>query len=173
MTRETVSYREVNSAKPAWIWPILIFAAGLVWYGFFEQVVGGRPFGDNPGPDWVIWVSWLLAGIGLPVFLVVARLIVTVGRDDVTIRWFPLWTRRVPLSDIAECEVQKYSPILQYGGWGIRYGGPDRGWAYTLSGNQGVFLRTSSGKNLLIGSETPQRLAAAIDTARAGGQGPR
>jgi len=155
----------VNSAKPSWIWPIVIFAAGLMWYGFFEQVVGGRPFGDNPGPDWVIWMSWLLAGVGLPVFIVVARVIVTVGKDEVTIRWLPLWTRRVPLSDIELCEVRKYSPILEYGGWGIRYGGPDRGWAYTLSGNRGVFLRTVSAKNVLIGSEHPERLAAAINAA--------
>jgi len=166
--RDAVSYREVNRAKPMWIWPILIFVTGMIWYGFYQQIVAGQPFGDNPGPDWVVWVSWLLAGVGLPVFIFVARVIVTVGRDDVTVRWFPLKTRRVPLADIESCEVRKYRPILEYGGWGIRYGGPDRGWAYTLSGNRGVFVRNASGKHLLIGSESPQRLAAAIDAARAG-----
>lgn len=147
----------------------MILVAGMMWYGFFEQIVAGRPFGDNPGPDWVIWVTWSLAGIGLPVFLFVARVIVTVGGHDVTIRWFPLWTRRVPLIEIEQCEAREYRPILQYGGWGIRYGGPHRGWAYTLSGNRGVFLRTASGSNVLIGSENPQRLAAAINAARSAG----
>ena len=168
MARETVSYREVNSRKPIWVWPVMVFVAAIMWYGFFVQIIGGHPFGDNPGPDWVIWVAWSLAGIGLPVFLSVARVVVTVGTHEITIRWFPLWTRRVPVSDVQHCEARKYRPILEYGGWGIRYGGPHRGWAYTLSGNRGVFLRTTSGKHVLIGSETPQRLAAAIDAARGG-----
>jgi hypothetical protein len=167
--RKSVSYREVNSRKPSWIWPLMILIIAMMWYGFFEQIVSGRPFGNNPGPDWLIWVTWLLAGIGLPVFLFVARVIVTVSEDEIIIRWFPLWTRRVPLSDVEQCEVRKYNPILDYGGWGIRYAGKDRGWAYTLSGNHGVFVRTASGKNVMIGSETPQRLAAAIDAARAHG----
>lgn len=164
--RTAVSYREVNSSKPSWIWPVLIFASGLMWYGFFQQIILGKPFGDNPGPDWVIWLTWLLAGIGLPVFILAARVIVTVGRDEIVVRWLPLKTRRIKLSDVEACEVRKYSPILEYGGWGIRYGGPEKGWAYTLSGNQGVFVKTRSGKNVLIGSETPQRLAAAIEVAR-------
>lgn len=164
--RETVSYREVNSSKPSWIWPVLIFASGLMWYGFVQQIILGKPFGDNPGPDWVVWLTWILAGIGLPFLFIAARLIVTVGRDEIVVRWFPLKTRRIKLADIEACEVRKYSPIREYGGWGIRYGGPEKGWAYTLSGNHGVFVKTVSERNLLIGSETPQRLAAAIDAAR-------
>jgi hypothetical protein len=167
MKRTTPRYREVDASKPIWIWPVIAFVTVLVWYGFVEQIVLGRPFGDNAGPDQVVWLSWLLGGIALPVFFVVARLFVIVDSGEVTLRWFPLWTRRVPLTDIEACEARDYHPIREYGGWGIRYGGPERGWAYTMSGRRGVFLRCRSGKHVLVGSKSPERLAAAINAARA------
>ena len=65
-------------------------------------------------------------------------------------------------------EARTYRPILEYGGWGIRYT-MGRGWAYNVSGNQGVQLELASGKRILIGSQRAEELARAIGEAK--GQG--
>jgi len=59
--------------------------------------------------------------------------------------------------------VLTYSPISDYGGWGIRYG--SIGKAYNVSGNRGVQLELLNGERILIGSQKPEELAAAIDLA--------
>lgn len=57
--------------------------------------------------------------------------------------------------------VRQYRPILDYGGWGIRWA-PGKGWAYTVRGNLGVQLELSDGKRLLVGSQSPEGLVLMI-----------
>ncbi len=51
-----------------------------------------------------------------------------------------------------------YSPITEYGGWGIRWS-PHRGWAYNVGGSKGVQLGRANGKRILIGSQRADELA--------------
>jgi hypothetical protein len=60
-------------------------------------------------------------------------------------------------------EVITYSPLRDYGGWGIRYG--SKGKAYNVSGNRGVRLELSNGKRLLFGSQRPEELSEAVAAA--------
>lgn len=50
---------------------------------------------------------------------------------------------------ISSCEIKKYNPIMDYGGWGIRIG------AFNVSGNDGLLIRFTNGKTLLIGTNKP------------------
>ncbi|MHC4643443.1 MAG: hypothetical protein ACYS32_17515, partial [Planctomycetota bacterium] len=65
--------------------------------------------------------------------------------------------------DLAEHYPRTYKPILEYGGWGIRCSFTGKGKAYNVSGNKGVQLVFTNGKKLLIGSQQPDDLAAAIE----------
>ncbi len=94
--------------------------------------------------------------------------LVTIVKDDgLSVRFFPFhWAfKRIPLEDVIEVESKTYSPIREYGGWGIRCG-KDGGRAYNVSGNQGVLLKYRSGGSLLIGTQKPQELEAAIRNVR-------
>ena len=62
---------------------------------------------------------------------------------------------------IEKAEAHSYSPLRDYGGWGIRYGG--KGKAYNVSGNKGVLLMLKDGKNVLIGSQNHEGLCSAIN----------
>ena len=73
---------------------------------------------------------------------------------------FHLGRRRFAFDDIASCEARTYRPLLEYGGWGIRWGPSGR--AYNVKGNRGVQLVLSSGKRLLVGSQKAEELATAI-----------
>ena len=63
-------------------------------------------------------------------------------------------------------EARTYRPLLEYGGWGIRYAPFGKGWAYNVHGSQGVQLELTNGKRILIGSQRAEELARAIGEAK-------
>jgi len=89
------------------------------------------------------------------------QLSVTVTDDAIHIRWFPFAWRTVRLTDIESAQARTYRPLLEYGGWGVRWS-PGRGMAWNASGNRGVQLTLTSGKQLLIGSQRADELAKVI-----------
>ena len=158
---EKISYREVQYFRQRWILLLALAAAGVAWYGFILQIVLGQEFGTNPSPDWVMWLIWLIVGIGLPLLIYKANLVIEVRRDYIFIHFIPFTSRKIGFDEIKHIEARTYNPILEYGGWGIRWGfGKKR--AYNISGNQGVGLTLNNGENILIGSQNPDELARII-----------
>jgi hypothetical protein len=92
------------------------------------------------------------------------RVSVTSDRVEVRLGMIGLRLLRLPLPELASSEVQTFSPLRDFGGWGIRYG--RGGYGYFWRGNRGVQVRTKRGKQYLIGSDDPERLAAVIAAAR-------
>jgi len=64
-------------------------------------------------------------------------------------------------SAIDNAEPVTYSPLKDYGGWGIRYGA--KGKAYNVSGNQGVVITLETGQSILIGSQRHEELSSLIN----------
>jgi hypothetical protein len=93
------------------------------------------------------------------------KMTVKVDTEFLRNRYFPLWSKTVPLTEIVRWETRTYRPVLEYGGWGIRYGAGN-GWAYNVSGNQGVQLELANGQRILIGSQRAKELAWAIGQAK-------
>ncbi|SDL02555.1 hypothetical protein SAMN04487898_11451 [Pedobacter sp. ok626] len=58
--------------------------------------------------------------------------------------------------------IRTYSPLGEYGGWGIRYSMSGQGMAYNVSGNKGLQLELNNGKKILIGTNNPTELEAAL-----------
>jgi hypothetical protein len=100
-----------------------------------------------------------------PLLLVLIRLRVTVGSTELLIRFFPI-RRRIPIDEIATWEPVEYQPIREFGGWGIKWSMRDGTTAYTVHGTGGVRVTTTKGKKLLIGTQRPADLAAAIASAK-------
>jgi hypothetical protein len=112
-----------------------------------------------------------LGAIGLVAALILsASLETTVDRDAITVAFHFLWPkRRIQISDVRKAEATKYSPFLDYGGYGVRLG--LRGWAFNVSGDEGVLVEKNDGSSLMIGSQRPKELEAAIASARQDRQG--
>jgi hypothetical protein len=166
MNREnetTLAYHEVQQFRQIWIWAIVIAIAGLMWYAFVTQILLHRPFGDNPMPDILMIIFWLVFGLGLPALFFFGKLITEVRGDGIYIRFFPfhLSCHKIAFKDLKRYEARTYRPLLEYGGWGIRYG--FKGKAYNVSGNRGVQLEFLNGKRLLIGSQRPEEFLQAIE----------
>ncbi len=62
--------------------------------------------------------------------------------------------RTIPWSAIDQIYVRRYSPIREYGGWGIRWG--LQGWAYSLRGSYGIQIVKKDGKRILVGTRQPE-----------------
>lgn len=118
--------------------------------------------------QWSPLLMTVLCGVFIPLtiglLIWIFRLRTEVRSDGLYIRCIPFHSRprRFEPRDLAESYVRRYRPILEYGGWGIRYG--LKGRAYNVSGNHGVQLVLNDGKRILIGSSRPAELEAAIHT---------
>lgn len=154
-------FREQQHMRQWWLWVILLLITGLSWYFFIGQILLDRPVGDRPAPDWAVWLIFLLFGIVMPLFFLATRLVTVVTQELLDVHFRFLSRRRIPLSSIASASAVRYRPLLEYGGWGIRWS-PGRGWAYNAHGDRGVRLKFRDGKQLLVGSQDPDALAAAL-----------
>jgi hypothetical protein len=169
-------YVEVQRFRQPWLWGLLLVTclpvAVVMLYGLWVQLVRGEPWGNQPLSDTglVIVVGLtLLVLIGVIALLIGLTLVVRVERGHLRVRFRPFARRDIPFGEIERWEVRNYRPLAEYGGWGLRWGGRERGWAYTVSGNRGVRLELAGGKALLLGSQRPEELAAAL--AQATGRG--
>ena len=111
----------------------------------------------------------LLLGPGviavIALLFALARLVVDVDRDVITVAFHFLWPkRRIRILEVRKAEATKYSPLLDYGGYGVRLG--FRGWAFNVSGDEGVLVETNDGSRVMIGSQRPKELEAAIERAK-------
>lgn len=158
-------YHEVQHFKQWWLWALVIVPSGLAWWPLIQQVIGGRPLGQDPAPNWLLWVIWVCVGLGLPFLFGRTGLVLDVTGDTVRIHYRPFVRRVIALSDIERVEARKYNPLKEYGGWGIK------GWsktkmAYNVSGNRGAELTLTDGRRVMLGSQRAEELAAAIEAQR-------
>jgi hypothetical protein len=149
-----------------WLWLILLVPVTISWWIFVVQIGFGIPVGNHPAPDIVTVIIWLIFGLGLPIIAYFMKLTTEVRADGVRLRFFPSYSRTIALDDIVAYQARQYSPIREYGGWGIRYSGRGKR-AYIVGGNIGVELELADRTRLLIGSQRPEEFASAIGAAKA------
>lgn len=106
--------------------------------------------------------------LGLLVVIVVSLLFgtmtVEVGDGDLRFRFGPGgWGKRVPLAEIADAQPDR---SVWWEGIGIRI--TSRGMLYNVAVGRAVSITLRSGRTFRLGSDEPERLAAAIIAARDG-----
>lgn len=108
-----------------------------------------------------------MIGVGGPLLFYATKLVTRLNSTGLSLRFFPLRHREVPLDDIVRWGPRSYNPILEYGGWGLRWK-PGKGKAYNVGGSRGVQLHLADGEPVLVGSQRPEELAEALSRAKAG-----
>ena len=138
---------------PRWLL-LVIFLAPLITYilsfaGISTKTVGFIPY---------FLIGPVLAGL----LIGLANLKTELRPDGIYFRFTPLhlnW-HRISKDEIEKIYIRKYSPIREFGGWGIRGLGDKR--AYNTSGNMGLQLELKNGKRILFGTHKPEEWAKAI-----------
>jgi hypothetical protein len=123
------------------------------------------------------WSIELLLGlvVGLSLVMVIVFFLLQMTTEvipsdvGVWFGWVPTYRRIVPIGSIRKIEVVTFRPIADYGFWGIR-SGRDGERVLIARGNRGVRLELADGSKLLIGSQRPEALATALESAMRPGE---
>ena len=145
---------ESQRFRNPWLWVLLITVNVLFLIFGLKQLIWNIPFGDKPAPDGLL--AFLMA-IPLLILLLFAcsNLKTKFNEEQLEIRFFPFLKKQFLFNDIQSMEIITYSPFFDFGGWGIRWN--MEGWAYIVSGNQGLSVRMKDGKKYLIGIQNPEK----------------
>ncbi len=165
MTDPTPLFQETQRFRQLWLWTLMLALIVLAFCAIASA------FTQNRSPAAAAFTAgmWAVFGLGIPVLLMITRLVVEVRPNELRCRFFPfhLRPRVFDTKTIVKCMPCEYRPLRDFGGWGIRKGFGSKGWAYNVSGALGVQLVFKDGRKLLIGSQRPEELALAIlDSAR-------
>lgn len=150
-------YREKQRFRQWWVWLFILAGPAFLLGVVLHQTVLGS------GADYVSILLTIILGGGFPVLFYFTGLDTEVRNCGLYIRFRPFHRKWVVFRfvDITKAEAMTYSPIKDYGGWGIRHGW--QGKAYNVSGNKGVMLTLCDDRQLMIGSSNSKALCLAVN----------
>ena len=164
MTKENkTTFREEQQFRQIWVWIILLIPTIILWHITIQELIFGNVVGNSNASKEAIFVFWLFFGVLFPLFFYKLKLITQVRQDGIYIQFAPVHFsfKKIRLDNLKRHYVRTYSPISEYGGWGIKYG--KTGKVYNVSGDRGVQLEFTNRKDILIGSQKPEQLDSAIE----------
>ena len=160
-TGNVVLFREVQRFRQLWVW-LLILIVPISCIISILDIVYLEDSGEIGSAENIIALVLLpVFGFGIPWLMYSTNLVTEVRTDGIYIRYFPFHRSFRKVSEgMVNYEARKYHPLREYGGWGIR--GMKRNRAYNVFGDIGLQLTYSNGDKLLIGTQKPDELIAAI-----------
>lgn len=156
-----ILFSEKQQFRQWWIWLILLFPfATNIWQNYKENQTFQLNFKS------IYFVVFLIVII-IFFFFWIMTLKTEITTEGVSVQFFPfhLKPRFFPWQNIKSIYVRKYSPLREYGGWGLRVGIFGKGTAYNVSGNIGIQLEIIPNKKLLIGTRQPEEVKFALQKA--------
>lgn len=161
----TTLFSEKQSFRQWWIWLIILGINGLFVAGILIQVMGGNTFGDKPMSNLGLIISLVLC-ILFSLLFITFRLETMVKADGIYVRFFP-FSRKYKFfawDSLTRCYLRHYSPLMEYGGWGIKYSMSNKGMAYNISGKEGLQLEIVGNKRILIGTQKSEELQRVLES---------
>ena len=140
-------FEENQKFSQWWLWVILL-SFPIISFG---------PFDEN-----TININYVLIGFFIPFLFYLFELRLKVSAEGLHYQFSPFHFKShiIKLEHIEKFKAMEYSPLKEYGGWGIKYG--FKGKAYNVSGNKGVKIFLNNGTNIMFGSQKHLELAKAL-----------
>ena len=154
-----ILFKESQRFKQWWLWLILLSFNGLFLFGVFKK----QQFGDNPMSNEGLLTATVLTII-ITILFVNYRLDTKIKTDGIYVRFFPFHIKfkHYTWDKLTKSFVRQYSPLMEYGGWGLRLGLFGNGKAFNVSGDKGLQLEFTDNKKLLIGTNRPEELTETL-----------
>jgi len=133
------------------LWLLLFSVSLTIYRPIYMAISEGQPLDAGQ------WVGVIILAVVI-LFMFIIRLDTRIDERGIYVKFFPV----IPKfkfyywEEISTAVVRKYSPLMEYGGWGIRFG--RNGKAYNIKGNKGLQLKFKSGNALLIGTQKAEEL---------------
>lgn len=111
--------------------------------------------------DWQIILSvCVLSSLIIGVAFWFLKLDTKIIDGNINVKLSPILNTNINRDEISQIEKITYRPIVDFGGWGIRFG--KGGIIYNMRGNEAVKLSLKSGKIIYIGTQNPDQLINSI-----------
>lgn len=155
-------FKETQKFRQWWLYAILAFAFGevLVISLWAEKSTG------ETNARWGILIG------GGAIVLVAALLFFTrmntrIDVNGIRVMYKPfVWgEKQWTWGEVQKAYVRQYSPLWEYGGWGVRYT-INNGKAYNVRGDFGLQLELTNGKKILLGTQQPDELKRVLQNIK-------
>jgi hypothetical protein len=135
---------------------MIVFWGTMILCFFAILTAGDEPEGERVLGAIVLAVSavliqWIVVGLSVRLY-----------RDEmeVSLGWAGIIRKRIRYDDILDLQSVTYRPLMEFGGWGVRFRGKKKAWS--ARGNQAVVLHLQDDSQLYVGSDHPHRLEERI-----------
>jgi hypothetical protein len=155
---DNIVYKERQFFRNPFILMLLLAIIGMSIWALVQQVFLGKPFGQNPAPDAFV-ILFSMFPIIFILFFLFMRLDTVIDEHQISVVLSPFGRRTIEWKDVQKAYIRTYKPIMEYGGWGIRYGFGNKGMAFNVDGNKGLQLELNNGKKILIGTKKANELS--------------
>ncbi|MCC5945758.1 MAG: hypothetical protein JJT94_12555 [Bernardetiaceae bacterium] len=148
-------FEEKQRFKPLWIWILILSVMSITLWTLYKPAFSMQSI--------FILSMTMFIHIAIIVFLLSCQLRTEITESYISYQFYPFHTQKRALTwaTIKEAKVRKYSPLAEYGGWGLRWGF-NGGVAYNVAGNQGLDIELHDGRSILIGTQKPNELAEVL-----------
>lgn len=154
-----IYFIETQKFKQWWIWLILLipFASSII-----ALYNSPNDFSDQGILSSTIGGLVAVSIVGLLLFSFTLK--TEINQTGISYRFMPFHfkMKTIEWNELQDCYVREYKPIMEYGGWGIRYSFKN-GKAYNTMGNKGLQLIFKNNKQLLIGTQKEEELTKLIE----------
>ena len=144
-------FEEKQRFNQWWLWLIILGSFAFITMKIFKS----GTLSENLPPALILFSVVIL-------FLII-NLRTKIDEVGIHIKMFPFHFNPVTYkwNDIHSVKVREYSPLFEYGGWGIRIG--PNGKAFNIKGNKGIEIKTAKGKTRMIGTQKMEEAQKTID----------
>lgn len=138
----------------AMIWPAII---GM-FIAFLTVVLNS----SSTGSEWIGVLIFSVVFVVVAPLLLFASLHLRIEKEGLLIRYFPFHLKPflINWTEVDRIELRKYSPLREYGGWGLK--GTKLNRAYNVAGDMGLQIYLKDGKKILVGTSNPKKLEVAL-----------
>ncbi|MBN2789575.1 MAG: hypothetical protein JXR69_05255, partial [Candidatus Delongbacteria bacterium] len=118
------TYYEEQQFRQLWLWLLLIVtggsSVGVFAYGFYEQIIFGQTFGNQPMSDNALNISFIGALLFFTLIILLfifSKLTTMIDDTGINYKFFPfhLSFHKIAWEEIESYEVMTYRPIREYG----------------------------------------------------------
>lgn len=154
-----VLFQETQRFTQWWLWLLLVVVSISIFRPISEAI------SNNQQLDSGQWVGVIILVIVI-LFILINRLETRIDEKGIYVKFFPAVPKFkfYTWEEISTTVVRKYSPLMEYGGWGLRLG--RNGKAYNVKGNKGLQIKFKDGNALLIGTQKSEELESVLDSIK-------
>lgn len=109
-------------------------------------------------------ISFIVTALAF-IWFVLLKLKTQINEEGILVIFsgMPFCKRKIKWEEIKSISIIKYDPLIDYGGWGVRYSLSGNGWCYNVSGNYGIKIIYQNNKPFLIGTQQKEEAEKIIN----------